>query len=120
MSNERYRSATARRPVLAGGIMGWCSPRRSAHRSIRRTSAATSATPSGRGRPGSCRLDATRATASLRSLLSDTGTPIEEIARLVGHSSTAVTELVYRQQIRPVLQSGAVVMDRIFGDQRDA
>ena len=54
---------------------------------------------------------------SFVSLLSDNGTPIDEIARLVGHSSTSVTELVYRQQIRPVLQSGAVVMDRIFGEQ---
>jgi hypothetical protein len=34
--------------------------------------------------------------------------------RLVGHSSTAVTELVYRKQIRPVVQTGAVAMDRIF------
>ena len=40
--------------------------------------------------------------------------PLEEISRLVGHSSTAVTELVYRKQIRPVLQAGATVMDRIF------
>lgn len=54
---------------------------------------------------------------SFVSLLSDNGIPIEEIAQLVGHSSTAVTELVYRQQIRPVLQSGAMVMDRIFGEQ---
>jgi integrase len=57
---------------------------------------------------------------SFVSLLSDNGTPIDEIARLVGHSSTAVTELVYRHQIRPVLQSGAVVMDRIFGEESDA
>jgi integrase len=57
---------------------------------------------------------------SFVSLLSDSGTPIEEIAQLVGHSSTAVAELVYRHQIRPVLQSGAVVMDRIFGEQDDA
>jgi hypothetical protein len=49
----------------------------------------------------------------------DNGTPLDEVARLVGHSSTAVTELVYRQQTRPVLQSGAVVMDRIFGEQPD-
>jgi hypothetical protein len=40
--------------------------------------------------------------------------PLEEISRLVGQSSTAVTELVYRKQIRPVIQAGAVVMDRIF------
>jgi integrase len=51
---------------------------------------------------------------SFVSLLSDNGIPLEEISRLVGHSSTAVTELVYRKQIRPVLQAGAVAMDRIF------
>ncbi len=51
---------------------------------------------------------------SFVSLLSDSGIPLEEISRLVGHKSTAVTELVYRKQIRPVLQSGAVAMDRIF------
>ena len=36
-------------------------------------------------------------------------------SRLVGHKSTVVTELVYRKQIRPVMQSGAEAMDRIFG-----
>lgn len=51
---------------------------------------------------------------SFVSLLSDHGLPLEEISRLVGHSSTAVTELVYRKQIRPVVQSGAVAMDQIF------
>jgi len=51
---------------------------------------------------------------SFVSLLSDNGVPLEEISRLVGHSSTAVTELVYRKQIRPVLQAGATVMERIF------
>ncbi|MGW0806032.1 tyrosine-type recombinase/integrase, partial [Nonomuraea sp. NPDC002799] len=51
---------------------------------------------------------------SFVSLLSDQGIPLEEISRLVGHSSTAVTELVYRKQIRPVLQEGATAMDRIF------
>ena len=48
------------------------------------------------------------------SLLSEHGTPLEDISRLVGHSSTAVTEAVYRKQIRPVLQMGAEAMDRIF------
>jgi integrase len=51
---------------------------------------------------------------SFVSLLSDRGVPLEEISRLVGHSSTAVTEEVYRKQIRPVVQTGAVVMDGIF------
>jgi hypothetical protein len=40
--------------------------------------------------------------------------PIENIARLVGHQGTAVTELVYRHQLRPVLEDGATAMDRIF------
>jgi integrase len=49
------------------------------------------------------------------SLLSDDGMAIEKIARLVGHASSHVTETVYRQELRPVLQEGAEVMDRIFG-----
>ncbi|QKW01700.1 tyrosine-type recombinase/integrase [Streptomyces sp. NA02536] len=52
---------------------------------------------------------------SFVSLLSDRGVPLEVISRLVGHSGTAVTEEVYRKQIRPVIQTGAVVMDGIFG-----
>ncbi|MFC5993634.1 tyrosine-type recombinase/integrase [Pseudonocardia hispaniensis] len=47
-------------------------------------------------------------------LLSDDGVPIEQISRLVGHNGTSVTELVYRKQIRPVLDDGATAMDRIF------
>ena len=54
---------------------------------------------------------------SFVSLLSDQGVPLEDISRLVGHSSTAVTELVYRKQIRPVLQLGATTMDQIFTDR---
>lgn len=53
---------------------------------------------------------------SFVSLLSDSGVPLEEISRLVGHSGTAVTEEVYRKQIRPVIQTGAVAMDKIFND----
>lgn len=52
---------------------------------------------------------------SFVSLLSDNGVPLEQISRLVGHNGTTVTELVYRHQIRPVVQDGAAVMDRIFG-----
>ncbi|MGH3832916.1 MAG: tyrosine-type recombinase/integrase [Pseudonocardiaceae bacterium] len=43
---------------------------------------------------------------SFVSLLSDGGMPIEQISRLVGHSGTSVTELVYRKQIRPVVEDG--------------
>ncbi|MDH6488433.1 tyrosine-type recombinase/integrase [Streptomyces sp. SAI-127] len=39
------------------------------------------------------------------SLLSDRGVPLEEISRLVGHSGTAVTEEVYRKQIRPEIDT---------------
>jgi integrase len=52
---------------------------------------------------------------SFVSLLSDNDMPLEEISRLVGHKSTIVTELIYRKQIRPVMQTGAEAMDRIFG-----
>jgi integrase len=51
---------------------------------------------------------------SFVSVLSDRGVPIEHISRLVGHKSTTVTEKVYRQQIRPVMDEGATAMDRIF------
>ncbi|WP_371784175.1 site-specific integrase [Streptosporangium subroseum] len=52
---------------------------------------------------------------SFVSLLSDSGVPIEDISRLVGHRNTVVTEMVYRKQIRPVLMQGAEAMDDIFG-----
>ena len=48
------------------------------------------------------------------SLLSDNGMAIEEISRLVGHSSTNVTETVYRHELRPVISTGAEVMDKLF------
>jgi hypothetical protein len=40
---------------------------------------------------------------------------IEKIARLAGHASSHVTETVCRQELRPVLQEGAEVMDQLFG-----
>jgi integrase len=52
---------------------------------------------------------------SFVSLLSSSGVSIEEIADLCGHSGTTITETVYRHQLRPVLLTGAVAMDRIFG-----
>jgi integrase len=51
---------------------------------------------------------------SFVSLLSDSGVPLEDIARLVGHQTTTVTETVYRHQLRPVIEDGASAMDRIF------
>ena len=57
------------------------------------------------------------ATDPEQALLSDRGVPLEVISRLAGHAGTPMTEEVYRKQIRPVIQTGAVVMDRIFGAQ---
>ena len=55
---------------------------------------------------------------SFVSLLSSSGMPIEDIAHLVGHANTPVTELVYRKELRPVLTRGAVAMDALFNAQR--
>jgi integrase len=52
---------------------------------------------------------------SFVSLLSASGVPVEEIARLAGHSSSRTTEVIYRRELRPVLVKGAEVMDQIFG-----
>jgi len=49
------------------------------------------------------------------SVLSANGVTVEQIARLVGHKGgSRVTEEVYRQEIRPVMEEGAQAMDRIF------
>ena len=51
---------------------------------------------------------------SFVSLLSHRGVSIEEIARLVGHASTRTTEVVYRRELRPVITTGAEIMDELF------
>jgi integrase len=51
---------------------------------------------------------------SFVSLMSDSGVPVEEIARLVGHTSSRTTEVVYRRELRPVITTGAEVMDKIL------
>lgn len=48
------------------------------------------------------------------SLLSAHDVTLEDIARLVGHSGTSVTERVYRHEIRPALTQGAEIMDELF------
>ena len=54
---------------------------------------------------------------SFVSLMSDHGVSIEEIAHLVGHASTRTTEVVYRWELRPVITTGAEIMDDLFGQQ---
>jgi len=51
---------------------------------------------------------------SFVSLMSHSGVPVEEIARLAGHSSSRTTEVVYRRELRPILTTGAEAMDRLF------
>ena len=48
------------------------------------------------------------------NLLSHRGVSIEEIARLAGHASTRTTEIVYRRELRPVITTGAEIMDELF------
>ncbi len=48
------------------------------------------------------------------SVMSESGVAVEEIARLAGHSSSRTTEVIYRHELRPVITTGADVMDKIF------
>ena len=48
------------------------------------------------------------------SLMSHHGVSTGEIARLAGHASTRTTEVVYRRELRPVITTGAQIMDQIF------
>lgn len=57
---------------------------------------------------------------SFVSIMSDNGVPIENIADLCGHSSTAVTEEVYRHQLKPVITKGAETMNTIFKQAKSA
>ncbi|MFI7058637.1 tyrosine recombinase XerC [Streptosporangium canum] len=54
---------------------------------------------------------------SFVSLLSESGIPLENISRLVGHRDTSVTETVYRKQLRPMLPEGTEAMDQLFPDR---
>ncbi|MFC5822816.1 tyrosine-type recombinase/integrase [Nonomuraea insulae] len=55
---------------------------------------------------------------SFVSVLSDSGIPIKDISRLVGHSNMVVTETVYRHQIRPVIMQGLRQWTRSLGISR--
>jgi len=55
---------------------------------------------------------------SFVSLLSHRGVSIEEIARLVGHAATRTTEVVYRRELRPVITTGAEIMDELFKESQ--
>lgn len=48
------------------------------------------------------------------SLMSHSGVAIEEITWLAGRASTRTTEIVYRRELRPVITTGAQIMDQLF------
>jgi site-specific recombinase XerD len=48
------------------------------------------------------------------SLMSHQGVAIEEITRLAGYATTRTTEIVYRRELRPVITTGAEIMDQLF------
>ena len=51
---------------------------------------------------------------SFVSMMSYQGVPVEEIARLAGHASSRTTEVIYRRELRPVITTGAEIMDKVF------
>jgi integrase len=57
---------------------------------------------------------------SFVSIMSDNGVSIETIADLCGHAGTAVTEEVYRHQLKPVITKGAETMNTIFNQYNQA
>jgi integrase len=61
-----------------------------------------------------CVVSSRELRTSFVSLLSYRGVRIEEIARLPGHASTRTTEIVYRRELRPVITTGAEIMDKLF------
>jgi WD40 repeat protein len=83
---------------------------------ISRNVATLADTPKGQdGRPSkSLTLNQAVAVTTFVSLLSHRGVAIEEIARLAGHASTRTTEIVYRRELRPVITTGAEIMDELF------
>ena len=48
------------------------------------------------------------------SILSAHDVRLEDISDLVGHSSTSVTETVYRHEIRPAVTDNATAVNRIL------
>ena len=70
-----------------------------------------------RCRAGPAGLGAGRAVAVLRIGAGPFCVPIEDISHFVGHSTTVVTEKVYRKELRPVLTRGARAMNRLFEGQ---
>jgi hypothetical protein len=54
------------------------------------------------------------------SLLSAAGLRLEDIADVVGHSSTRMTAEVYRHHVMPTITAGQAAMDQIFGGRNSS
>jgi integrase len=98
--------------VNDGRRQGWCSLPISASSPTRRHPEDVQAgVRTGGGRDG---WTPPELRTSFVSLMSHYGVSIEEIARLVGHAYTRITEVVYRKELRQVITTGAEIMDEIF------
>jgi hypothetical protein len=63
---------------------------------------------------GEYRVGAEGSAESFVSMMSYQGVPVEEIAGSAGHARSRTTEVIHRRELRPVITTGAEVMDRIF------
>ena len=117
LREQRDRQAAAQRRAQApdGTTTISSSPPKPAPHSTPPTSGAGSAaSPPRRPRRRRTGHRASCGTASCRCCPTR-ACPIEQIARLVGHAGgSAVTETVYRKQLRPVIDEGATAMNRVF------
>ena len=99
--------------VRCGKSTAWYSPRQSEHRLNPTTSGAISAKSPRRPESANAGVPKELRT-SFVSMMSHQGVPVEEISRLAGHSSSRTTEVIYRKELRPVITTGAEVMDQLF------
>lgn len=81
--------------------------------------------------PANVRRDLTRICASTKvpritpnelrhtcaTLLNDDGVPLELIADMLGHTTTAMLQRHYRHRVRPSADAAVATMDRLFQDQ---
>jgi len=110
----RYSSAAGDDgwPASDGRTPGWCSPPTAVPRWTPGTAEDVQAVCAEAGIGDGWTPRELR--TSVVSLLSHRGVSIEEIPRLVGHASTRTTEIVYRRELRPVITTGAEIMDQRF------
>jgi site-specific recombinase XerD len=57
---------------------------------------------------------------SFVSIMSDNGVTTEQIADLVGHRTTIVTQKVGRGRLKPIISTGATAMNTLFGNEKTA